>query len=116
MGRSAARKGDDPCVGVSRAQPGNNFCDGFETPTFKFRSRQYAGPGIENLHHFDARIELPRKIDDRRIDQLVDQELKRGWVAIGEETGRRLIGRALSGDHIARHRPGSPAETDEGGL
>ena len=37
-------------------------------------------------------------------------------MAISEEPGRRLIRRALSGDHIACDRPGSPTEADEGGL
>ena len=37
-------------------------------------------------------------------------------MTIGEETGRRLIGRPFAGDHVARHRPGRAAEADERGL
>lgn len=38
--------------------------------------RQTSGPGIENLHHLCARLDLGREMFDRRRDKKVDQFLK----------------------------------------
>ena len=51
-----------------------------------------------------------------RLDEPVDQRRHEGRIAVGGEPGGRLVGRALAGDHVARHRPGRAAEAEERGL
>ena len=43
-----------------------------DRPAREFARRQHAGPGVENLQHVGAGLELPEQILDRILDQHVD--------------------------------------------
>ena len=85
-------------------------------PAFEFARRQHAGPGVENLQHVGAGLELPEQILNRILDQHVDDRLESLGMVIGHHPRRRLIGRALSRHHIGRHRPWRSAESDQRDL
>ena len=53
------------------------------------------------------------EIGGRGHHQPVDQRLHEGRIAIGGEAGRRLVGRALAGDHVAGDGPGRAAEAQQ---
>ena len=82
----------------------------------EFARRQHAGPGVEDLQHVGAGLELAEQILDRVLDQHVDDLGKRLGMAIGHHARRRLIRRALPGHHVGRDRPGRAAETDQRDL
>ena len=80
------------------------------------RGRQGRPEALEDLDRFGARVDLADEIGRGGPHQPVDQRIYENRVAIGGEPGRRLVGRALAGDHVARHRPGRAAEAEKGGF
>ena len=75
--------------------------------------RQHPRPGVEDLHGLDAGLQLPDQIAGRGIDQDIDECRETVRILIGEQARRRLVGRALAGDHVARNRPGRPTEAQQ---
>ncbi len=57
--------------------------------------------------------QLPHQIVRRGLDQDVDQRRERFRIAIGEQPRRRLVRRAVPGDHVGRDRPGRAAEAEK---
>ena len=53
------------------------------------------------------------QIVDRGLDQTIDQPRESFRIAIGEQPRRRLVGRAMAGDHVGRDRPRRAAEADQ---
>ena len=87
-----------------------------DRPALEFARRQHAGPGIEDLQHVGAGLELAEQILDRILDQHVDDFSKRLGMAIGHHPRRRLVRRALARDHVGRNRPRRAAEADQRDL
>ncbi len=56
------------------------------------------------------------QIMDRILDQHVDDFCKGLRMAIGHHPRRRLVRRALAGDHVGRNRPRRAAEADQRDL
>ena len=84
-----------------------------DRPARKFTGRQHAGPGIEDLQHVRAGLELSHQILDRILDQHIDDFCKRVRMPIRHHPRRRLIGRAVSGHHVGRNRPRRAAKSDQ---
>ena len=80
------------------------------------RGRQHAGPGVEDLQGVGAGSELRQQIFDRVLDQHVDDFRERLRMPVGHHPRRRLVGRAMAGDHVGRHRPWRAAEADQRDL
>ena len=85
----------------------------FDRPALKFARRQHAGPGIEDLQHVGAGLELAKEILNRVLDNGVDDLRKRFGVTIRHHPRRRLIRRAVARDHVGRNRPWRAAEADQ---
>ena len=102
--------------GTCRAHAFDDAPGRLDRPALEFARRQHAGPGVENLQHVGAGLELAEQILDRVLDQHVDDLRERLGVAIGHHPRRRLIRRALSGHHVGRDRPRRAAETDQRNL
>jgi hypothetical protein len=58
------------------------------TPHFEFACRQDSRPGVENLHRFNAGLELPHQIACGDVDQKVYQPGECVGMFIGEQTRR----------------------------
>jgi hypothetical protein len=78
--------------------------------------RQNAGPGIENLHHLHAGLDLADQVRRRGLDQQVDQALEPAEIGIGPTADLVEIAAAAAFDHVGRHRPGSACKTDQGDV
>ena len=87
-----------------------------DRPARKFARRQHAGPGVEDLQHVGAGVELAEQIVNRVLDQHVDDLGERLRMAIGHQPRRRLVRRALARHHVGRHRPRRAAEADQRDL
>ena len=98
------------------AQLGDDALERLDAPTLEFGGRQHARPGVEYLHRLGAGLYLAQEVGGGSLDEPIDQRREQFWLAIGEEPRRRLVGRAAASDHVARHRPGSAAEADQGGF
>ena len=85
----------------------------FDRPALEFARRQDAGPGVEDLQHVGAGLELSEQILDRVLDQNVDDLRERFRMAIGHHPRRRLVRRALARHHVGRDRPRRAAKTDQ---
>src|SRR5258707_1374976 len=109
----ASGKADDLCVGDFSAHALDNAAGRLDRPALEFARRQHTGPGVENLQHVGAGLELSQQILDRVFDQHVDDLRERLGMTVGHHPRRRLIRRALSGHHIGRNRPRRSAETDQ---
>ena len=104
---------------ASGALPAHAFDDAprrLDRPALKFARRQHAGPGVEDLQHVGAGLELSEQILDRVLDQHVDDLCKRLRMAIGHHPRRRLVRRALAGHHVGRDRPRRAAKSDQRDL
>jgi hypothetical protein len=97
-------------------QPAHDAPDGLE----RERPEEGRGKGrakaLEDLHGFGTGIDLRDQVGGRGRDKPVDEGAHELGVAIGDEPGRRLVGRALAGDHVAGDRPGRSAKAEQGRL
>ena len=99
--------------GMTGAEAGDDRPDRRNAPTLERIGRQDARPGVEDLDTIDAGVDLAGQIEDRGLDEPVDEILERLRRTVGEEPGRRLIGRSLAGDHVARDGERRAAEADQ---
>ena len=82
-------------------------------PAAEFVVRQDARPAVENLHGLRAGLDLPGEVIHRAVGDEVDQPGEILRVAEGGEARRRLVRRAMAGDHVGRDRPGPAAKADQ---
>ena len=109
----AARKPDDLRARHRAPHIGNDSFGRRNAPALEFVRRQNSCPGIEDLHSVDAGLELPNEIFARRLDQNIDQPRERLGMPIGKQPRRRLIRRAMAGDHVGRDRPRRAAKSEQ---
>src|ERR1700728_2248934 len=100
-----ARKADDLCRWNTLAHGGNDPCHGLDAPFSELAPRQYSGPRIENLHGFDASLELPDQIIRRGLHQQIDKCSEGLRISVREQPRRGLIGCAAARNHVGRHGP-----------
>ena len=109
----AARKSDDLRARHRAANFRDDALRRRDAPAVKLLRRQDARPGIEDLHRIGTGLQLADQIARRRLDQHVHQNGKCLRIAIGEQPRRRLVRRAVAGDHVARDRPRRSAEAQQ---
>ena len=63
-------------AGMALLQRRDDALRRLDDPAAERRFRQHAGPAVEELHHLGAGGDLAREMDDRRLDQPVDQPAK----------------------------------------
>ncbi len=112
----AAHEHDRPRLRSRRLQAAHDLADGLERQRAEQRRRQRRAEALEDLDRIGASVDLGDEVARRGFDQTIDQRAHEGRVLVGGEASGGLVGRGLAGDHVARHRPGRPAETEQGGL
>ena len=109
----AARKPDDLRARHRAPHIGNDSLGRRNAPALEFVGRQNSCPGIEDLHSLDTGAELANEIIARSLDQNIDQMGERVGMTIGKQPRRRLVRRAVAGDHVGRNGPGPAAEAEK---
>ncbi len=111
-----AGKADHRHGGMRRADRRNDVSDRVDAVAREERPGQRAGPAVEELDGFGPGLDLALQVEDGRLGDPVDQRVEGRRVAVDQHACRRLIGRALAGDHVGRHRPGGAGEADQRGF
>ncbi len=115
MPAAAADEDDRARLRPRGLQARHDPADRFERQALE-QGRGQGGPkALEDLHRLGARVDLRDEVGRGGRDEALDERRHESRVAIGEHPRGRLVGRALAGDHVARHRPGRAAEPEKGG-
>ena len=111
-----AREGDDRQAGEAALHLGGDDAGGLDREILEILTLERAGPAVEELDHFAARLDLFRQVFDRRHGHRIDQRREGRPVGVLELVRRRLILRAAARDHVGGHGPGHARKADEGGF
>src|SRR5437667_1996733 len=78
--------------------------------------RQDARPSVEELHDFDARLDLPCEKLDGTLDENTDQRIETLNIAIGPTLDLSKVSARPTFHHIGRDRPRRAGKPDQGCL
>src|SRR5690606_29961477 len=113
-GSGIPRKADDRHIREAASNAADDFCHRTHTPAFKTCLIQNTSPGIKNLHCIHTRLDLSDEVFGRTLCQFLQQQVHCLRRTIAEYARRRLVGRAVTSDHVGGYRPWSSAEADQG--
>ena len=85
-----------------------------DAPCLEIRSRENAGPAVEQLNAIGAGIDLAAQEVDHRIGQEIDQPLETLGFAGRPGAGGRKVLRPAAFDHVSRQGPGRARKADQG--
>ena len=83
-------------------QRGNDALCRLDHPSPECRLREHSRPAVEQLHDFDARLDLTAEIRDRAFDEQLDQRAKAVSVAIGPALDSAKVPARPAFDHVGR--------------